>query len=65
MPLWPIPPILVFACLVYELIQQSGTFLLITLGVIVLSALYYFLVLRRRWPDDTIVEPTDLESERA
>ena len=48
MPLWPVPPIIVIVGVVIALTQQQPRDLLISLGLFVVAAIYYFAFLRPR-----------------
>ncbi|MFJ9949429.1 APC family permease [Kitasatospora sp. NPDC091207] len=48
MPLWPVAPVLTTVVLGYALTQQAGRDLLITLAVLLVGVLYWFLYLRPR-----------------
>jgi amino acid transporter len=48
MPLWPLPPIIVIAGVVIALSQQQPRDLLISAGLFVVAAVYYFVFLRPR-----------------
>ncbi len=60
MPLWPLPALLVLISLIYVLTQQTPRFLEITGGVIVVTALYYAIVLRNGWRTQRIADPEDV-----
>ncbi len=63
MPLWPVPPIIVFVALVYVLILQPLSFLELILAVSVVAGLYYLTVLRRSWPTESVIDPQEAVAE--
>lgn len=46
MPLWPIPPLLALAALIYVTLQQSTTALIVTGGTILIGLVYWALYIR-------------------
>ena len=52
---WPVLPVLIALVLVYILVQQSWTDLLITLATLVVAAVYWFAYLRPRAADRWVV----------
>jgi hypothetical protein len=46
MPLWPIPPLLALAALIYVTTQQSTTALLVTGGTILIGLVYWAVYIR-------------------